>query len=536
MTNIEIPLPEDRHGWYRFFEMLPALMSYLILLMPLLLSFISVTAAALFVLAYIIIYFTRGVAYAIRVLAGYRTMKQHQKLNWPELMNEIDQKKVSKKQIDRPKWHINNLENCIDKPPLVQPSEIIHAVIIALYKESIEVIEPTIKSIIDSDYDTKKVILIIAYEERGGDRTREIASELIKRYHDKFYYCKAIMHPNGIKNEVIGKGGNITYAGRQLAIYLEKVHIDPIRVIVTTLDADNRPDRQYFAALSYLFAVAPDPIRVSYQPLPMFTNNIWDVPALMRAIAVGNNFFYLVLTQRPHLERNFSAHAQSMRALIDMDFWSVRTIVEDGHQYWRSYFHYDGHYQVYPLSIPIYQDAVLAKGYIRTLKAQFMQLSRWTYGASDIAYVAKYGFRRHNHISKHDLIPKFLRALEGHITWATGPLLLLISGFVPALLHPQSYAANTLPLVVSHIQQVGLAGLTISLFVAVKTLPPRPARYKRHRSVMVFIQWVFLIIAPLVYGSSAALYSQTRLLFGRYPSKFKTTEKAVVVKGKQVVS
>jgi hypothetical protein len=516
--------------------MLPGLLSYLVLLMPLLLSFISADAAALFILTYIVIYFTRGIAYAIRVLSGYRTMNRHKKLHWRELMNEINLGHVSSKHIVRPKWHYNNLTTVQNTPPVVKPESLIHAFIVALYKESNEVIEPTIKSIIDSDYDIKKVILIIAYEERGGEKTREIAEKLIKKYQRHFYYCEAVMHPDGLKGEVIGKGGNITFAGRQLKKYLEKENIDPARVVVTTLDADNRPDRQYLAALAYLYAVAPDPIRVSYQPLPMFTNNIWDVPALMRAIAVGNNFFYLVLTQRPHLERNFSAHAQSMRALIDMNFWSVRTIVEDGHQYWRSYFHYNGHYQVYPLSIPIYQDAVLAKGYLKTFKAQFMQLSRWTYGASDIAYIAKYGFARHNHISRRDFIPKFLRALEGHVTWATGPLLLLISGFIPVLLHPQSYTANALPLVVSHIQEIGLAGLSASLFVAVKTLPPRPARYKAHRSILVFVQWIFLIVAPLIYGCSAALYSQTRLIFRRYPSMFNTTEKAVVTGDKQTLS
>jgi len=255
----------------------------------------------------------------------------------------------------------------------------------------------------------------------------------------------------------------------------------------------------------------------------------------MRAIATGNNFFYLVLTQRPHLQRNFSAQAQSMRALIDMDFWSVRTIVEDGHQFWRSYFHYDGHYQVYPLSIPVYQDAVLAGGYFKTLKAQFIQLRRWTYGASDIAYIAFNGFFRKNRVSKRDLIPKFLRALEGHVTWATGSLLLLLSGFVPALLHPQSYTANTLPIIISHIQQVGLVGLSASLFVAVKILPPRPAHYKRHRSLLVFVQWVFLLITPLVFGSTAALNSQTRLIFRRYLTKFDTTAKAVITDDKKKV-
>ena len=39
--------------------------------------------------------------------------------------------------------------------------------------------------------------------------------------------------------------------------------------------------------------------------------------------------------------------------------------------------------------MPIYQDAVLSSTYVKTLKAQFIQLRRWAYGASDVPYVAK---------------------------------------------------------------------------------------------------------------------------------------------------
>lgn len=535
MTDIEIPYERDRHGWYRFFEILPGSLSYLILLMPLILSFINVTAATLFILIYILIFFTRTIAFDTRILSGYKNMRAHEKLNWNVLVDDIQAGYVTKSDTHRPQWHYENLERLQSQPSVVKPRDIIHAIIIATYKESRQVLEPTIQSIVGSTYDSKKIILILAYEERGGAKIEHQAQGLISEYKDHFRYAAAVKHPQGIPGEVIGKGGNDTYAGRQLEKYLAAEGIDPVRVAVTTLDADNRPNKQYFSALSYLYAIAPDPVRVSYQPLPMFTNNIWDVPAPMRAIATGNNFFYLMLTQRPHLERNFSAHAQSMRALIDMDFWSVRTVVEDGHQFWRSYFHYDGDYRVYPLSIPVYQDAVLADGYIKTLKAQFVQLRRWTYGASDIAYIAYYGFFRKNKISKRDLIPKFLRTLEGHVTWATGPLLILLAGFAPALLHPQSYVANELPLIISRVETIGLVGLAALLFVAVKTLPPRPARYKRHRSLIVLLQWGFLLVTPLIYGSTAALYSQTRLMFKHYLTKFDTTAKAVVTEDNQRV-
>jgi hypothetical protein len=526
--DLEIPFEKDRRGHYRFFEILPGTLSWTLLFAPLILSLINVTLAVFCILAYLLVFFVRSLAYSVRSIAGYRTMKHHLKLDWNGLAADIEAGKVVGADIERPKWHLKNLSRLDIRVRPVKPSQLTHAVIIATVNESREVLEPTIQAVLDADYDPKQMILVIAYEGRAGKPAEQRVKELLALYGPRFKHAMAVKHPAGMPGELIGKGGNVTYAGRALQKYLKTQKMDPQDVIVTTLDADNRPDGRYFAALSYLFCVVPDPSKASYQPLPMFTNNIWDAPTLMRVVATGNNLFYIVGTQRPHLARNFSAHAQPMQALIDMDFWSVRTIVEDGHHFWRSYFHFDGDYRVYPLSIPIYQDAVLADGYLRTLRAQFIQLRRWTYGASDIAYIADQGFWKGRRAPKLDVVAKLLRSIEGHVSWATGTLLIYFAAFVPPFIHPQSLAANELPLIVSRVQKIGIIGLLVSVYVCLVTLPPRPARYKRHRSIFMLTQWIFLPVTSVGYGALAAFNSQTRLMFKRYLSKFDVTEKATV--------
>ena len=315
----------------------------------------------------------------------------------------------------------------------------------------------------------------------------------------------------------------------------KRKNIDPLRVVVTTLDADNHPHPYYFAALSYVYALCKEPKYISFQPIPMYTNNIWDAPAPMRVVATGNSFWNIVLALRPHMLRNFSSHAQSMQTLIDTDFWSVRTIVEDGHQFWRTYFRYDGRHEVYPIYVPIYQDAVFSDKYLKTLKAQFIQLRRWAWGASDIAYVADNGFFKDNKIPKRDVIFKFFRLLEGHITWAVAPLILAFSAFIPLLFNPKDYAANQLPIIASRIETIALVGIFATLFLSLKTLPPKPKRYKAHRSLFMIIQWVYLPFTTVLYNSLSALYAQTRLMFGKYLDTFDFTEKAVVTKDKKTI-
>ena len=534
MTDLEIPLGK-RTRFYRTFEMLPGILSYFMVLLPVLLSFIHPLLGAVFIIVYIIIWFVKAIGMSFRTIQGYRRLERAQRIDWAKRLGDLEDPEASLKHRHymgswKAETHHKNLEQLALTVNARRPSDIMNAVIIATWNESREILEPTLRSIIDGEYDTKQMILVIGYEARGGEETKETVKALQKDFSKYFHTFHIAEHPDGLPGEVIGKGGNITYAGRFLQKELEKEGIDPENVIVTTLDADNRPHKTYFAYLTYEFVVHPEPRYVAFQPLALYLNNIWDVPAPMRVVATGNSFWNVVNSLRPHMLRNFAAHSQSMAALIDMDFWSTRTIVEDGHQFWRSYFRYDGHYDVVAIYVPIYQDAVLADGYIRTLKAQFVQIRRWAYGASDVPYVASHIFTRHRTVPFFDGVSKFFRLLESHVSWASSPLILLLGAWGPLFLNPEasrSIVAHELPTTASGLQQFAMIGLFVTVFLSMKMLPPRPERYKRSRTFGMLAQWLLMPVTSIVYSSSAAFYSQTRLLFGKYLDKFDLTEKAV---------
>jgi hypothetical protein len=87
----------------------------------------------------------------------------------------------------------------------------------------------------------------------------------------------------------------------------------------------------------------------------------------------------------------------------------------------------------------------------------------------------------------------------------------------------------------SNIQRFAMVGGLMLIFIAIKTLPPRPARYRRHRTLFMVLQWIYLPVTTIGYNCVAALYSQTRLMFRRYIDTFDVTEKAVVTeKGRTV--
>lgn len=521
--SYEIPFNKEKGFQYRFFEVLPGALTWTVLLVPFLIAYLSISTAAIMMIAYLMLWFFKAVALNLRAVQGWRLFEEHLEVDWEDMFEDVKHHNSSKKW---PQWHLNNLKRIESAPNGIRPDDIVHAVIVATWNEAREILKPTLENIKNSTLDSHKIIVLLAYEDRGGPAVDRQSRELMAEYEGVFMVSKAVKHID-VEGEVIGKGPNISYAGRELEKIVKKMGIDPLHVLVTTLDADNRPHCKYFSCLSYVYSVCHDPLYLSFQPIPMFTNNIWDAPAPMRVIATGNSYWMLIQGLRQHMLRNFSAHAQPLASLIQTNFWSTRTIVEDGHQFWRSYFTFDGKHEVIPIFLPIYQDAVLAKGYRRTLKAQFIQVRRWAWGASDVSYVARYGFFTKNKISKIDVWFKFLRLLEGHVSWATAPLILAFGAIIPWIFNQADFVANQLPQVASKIQTFAMAGILVTLYISFKILPPKPLRYKRRRSVMMVLQWVLLPLTTIIYSSFAAINSQTRLMFGWYIDKFDVTEKAV---------
>jgi cellulose synthase/poly-beta-1,6-N-acetylglucosamine synthase-like glycosyltransferase len=547
----------DRRWFIRIFEILPGVLTYSALIVPVILSLTAPILIAYFIIAFDLYWMMKSFRLSVNLLRSYSRLHRAQRVDWRARLAWIQQPEQAlsmiesrlqsllkddpalakrlgrvpfelRREFDALKHDDSLIRQLADhKRQLLDPANIFNVVILATYNESIDILEPSIQSLTQVTYPLERMMLVIAYEERGGEQTEKNAHELIKRYGGNFAYAIAVKHPDGIVGEHRGKGANISYAGRVLTEEIMQRGIDPGNVIVTTFDSDHRASKNYFAYLTYLYCTDPNRLHRSYQPIPMFYNNIWDAPAPMRVIATGNSFWTLMETMRPHRLRNFAAHAQSLAALIAIDYWSVTTIVEDGHQYWRAFFGFDGDHQVTPVYTPIYQDAVLADTYLRTFKVQFLQLRRWAWGASDIQFVVRKSFEN-TRISWGNKLLQLGRLIESHFSQATAPLLLTFVGYLPLYLnHNFSYAAlaHNLPVILSRILTLASVTYFITIGISLISLPPRPERYRRARGIGMVLQWFLLPITSIIFSSFAAINAQTRLMFGRY-LEFYVTEKA----------
>ena len=538
MIDLEIPLGK-RTKMYRFFEMVPAILSYGAFILLIVLSLVSPLLAAIYLMLVLIALLVRAVGVIFHTLLGHRRLVHSQQIHWAHRLDELNDPVAAYARHQHGNHggygmttHIENLRlMAADPKAYPKPNELYNLIIIAAYNESYEVIEPTVRSLIRTTADLSKMIVVLAYEERGGESIEKTAERLEKKFEGKFHSFITVKHPRDLPDEVVGKGGNITYAAKQMQKWCEKEGLAFKDILVTTLDADNRPHPAYFDYAMYEYVVNEDRKHLAYQPIAMFVNNIWDVPAPMRVLATGNTFWNIISSMRPHSMRNFASHSQPMDALVEMGFWSTRTVVEDGHQFWRSYFYFNGKYSVQPLYIPIYQDAVLDNTYAKTFKAQFIQLRRWMYGASDIPFIATRIFTKKRTVPFWPAFVWFVRALDGYVTAASVSIIVAIGGWIPLWLNSQAYrdvVAHQLPDMVSFIQRIALVGIVVMVFLSFKLLPPRPERYKRTRNFWMVAQWVLMPLTAIGFLSFAALNSQARLFFARYLVKFDVTNKATV--------
>jgi len=299
--------------------------------------------------------------------------------------------------------------------------------------------------------------------------------------------------------------------------------------LVSVFDGDTRPHKKYFAALTYKYIINPNRTRRGYQPIPLYSNNIWHVPAINRLVAFGSSFWQMIESTRPYRMVNFSSQTLSLQTLVDIDFWDVTIVSEDSRHYYRALFAYGGDYRVVPLFTPVYMDAVLAGSFWTTLKNQYLQKRRWAWGIEHFPYFVK-ACIKDRQVSFWVKVEQIFRLLEGHISWSTASLLIATAIWFPFLFNPefsQTVIGSNVPVFARSLLMITWVGIIISMTISLLLLPKRPKDVSRWKTFSMLIQWVLIPISAVFFGSIPAIDAQTRMMIGK-PLGFWVTEKRFV--------
>ncbi|HDH07716.1 MAG TPA: glycosyltransferase family 2 protein [Candidatus Moranbacteria bacterium] len=433
-----------------------------------------------------------------------------------------------KKEIGRLKEYykeVKALEKIKDK--ILDWRKIVHVVLLPTAGESTGTIEPAIQAVADSNFPNEQIIILLATEEREPKRQRlEKANYLRNKFKGVFRDFLVTTHIVR-DNEMKCKASNATFAARELMKYLNQHNIDYKRVLLSNFDCDSVCHSQYFAALTYSYIIDPKRLQRSYQPLPMYHNNLWDTNAFVRVIVTSSSFWHMYQSTRKEMV-TFSSHSEPFDTLVKVDFWPVNMISEDSIIYWKCYSYYHGDYQVTPIYLPISLDAVLAETYWKTIKNQYKQKRRWAYGIENFPVIMR-SISPDKKIKLFSKLRIAFEMLEGHHSWATAPFILAILGWMPLIFggsaFNESVLAHNLPFITRYLMTLAMTGLVISMFLSFLMLPPRPKKHSRKKYIYMFLQWFLVpIIAPFL-GAMPAIESQTRILTKKYFGEFWVTEK-----------
>ncbi len=385
-----------------------------------------------------------------------------------------------------------------------------HVVVVPIYTEPYETIRDNVEAIVSADYPfMENVTILLATEARAPEGERN-AEKIIRAFEGRGVEIVNVVHPDGLPDEAKVKAANITYA---VKAYEEGRNLDSHRTLVSTIDTDTKVEKNFFSVVTSVFLTTEYRDRAIYQYSPVYSNNWTRGTFFARLIAMGTTIWQLFESQNPEFYRNFSVYGQTLECLRKSDYWDKKSIVEDGMQYWRSYFAWDSKFRIVNVPAVCHMDLVEEETFVRTVKSQYKQLRRWSWGCTDIEYVVP-EFAKRRDIPFSEKFRKTAYLIQNHLFWAGGPLMLFFIGYVPGIFESlrNSIAVLTVPIAISIIFTALFA--TVAFPSAISThLMRKYVRFTARDYVANVLQWAIVPLLTLTMFSLPAIESQLRYLF-----------------------
>ncbi len=483
-------LSERERRWYRRLEWVPASLVWMTLLGAVVLSIVKPLWAVDLIIAFDLYWFLRVLYFVIFLTSSWRKHRKALETDW-----EAEMKKT-------PGWE-----------------KLVHLVFLPTYKEALPVLQSTFRGLCEAKIPTARMIVMLAGEERAGREAFLERAEAIRReFGGRFMKLIVTVHPSDIVGEIAGKGSNLHHAGPLAQAAIDELGIPYEDVIVSTFDIDTVAHPQYFACLAKTYLETPDRLRCSYQPVVLYSNNIWDAMPVVRIAAFGTTFWLMSELVRPERLFTFSSHSMPFRALVDVGYWQPDIVSEDSRIFLQCFIRYGGDYRVVPLYVPVSMDAVMAPTWLGSLINLYKQQRRWAWGVEHFPYLAL-NFRKNKTIPLKKKLSTTWVLTEGMYTWATAPILIFLLGWLPlyvARLGGRSEALfQNAPHTLEIIMTFAMLGVFASAVLSLPLLPIRPPRHRKYQHLVMLLQWMLLPFTFILFGAVPAVEAQTRLMIGR---------------------
>ncbi|MFA5173129.1 MAG: glycosyltransferase family 2 protein [Candidatus Paceibacterota bacterium] len=480
----------------RLFEAIPALLAWGTIIGMFFFSYFFPVFVAVFIILFDIYWLLKTIFLSFHLRHTFQEMKKNLKINWLSRIKNLSENGKSEKN-----WE-----------------ELYHLILFPFYKEPYEVIRESFKSVLESNYPSQKFILVLGAEERAGEEAVSIAEKIKNEFQNNFLDFLITVHPSDLPDEIPGKGSNETWMAQKVKeLVIDKKNIPYENILVSVFDVDTQVLPEYFGILSYNFLTAEHPEKSSFQPIPLFTNNIFQAPSLARVVSFSTTFWQMMQQARPERLTTFSSHSMPFKALVNIGFWEKDLVSEDSRIFWQCLIGNSGDWHVVPLNYPVCMDANVASTFWGSMKNLYKQQRRWAWGSENVPYLLRGFFKNKKMPLKTKLYWTF-NTLEGYHSWATNSLLIFALGWLPIYLGGENFnyslLSYNLPEITRFIMSLASIGIVSSAIISILLLPSPPKWFKWWHYLLFLLQWALMPFTLIVFGSLPAIEAQTRLALG----------------------
>lgn len=551
------------------FEKIPPLITFSLIFFPIWGGFAFPFATAYFVIIFNVYFLYKSISFAVFFALSLVRIRHAEQIDWLGRLHEledidaaiekkeeqlrllsqkkkleIDPKTIAPKRFPRflhrilianeklkvknyLKSEISRLKELRQKLDLQNWRDLHHIIVIPHWKEPYHVLEKTIQKVASGTFPSKQISIVLGAEARDPDGVK-VSEQLKEAYADKFEHIWINSHEL-TEDEIVGKSSNMASAGKYAKKMIDKLGWDLRKVTVTSCDADSQLPEQYFANVSYEYLTRKDAEFKFFNAAMILYANIWRLPFYARVKNSMSTIYNVGRLIRTDKLVPFSTYTTSFWLIDQIGYWTPDITPEDFHIFFKSAFKFGNKVSTVPIYQKVMADAAEGETHLETIKNNYFQERRWSWGISDDGWVLKNLLKLF--IQGRIPIAVFYRGLHviaDHIIGPVSSVIILFGGNIPLLVNPAFAATTTgvnLPRVSSFMIQLTLWFLIISILLDQYLKPVRPGKTNIVKKLFSIVEWVVQPVVGMVLVAIPGLEAHTRLLFGKYLEYYLTKKK-----------
>lgn len=509
--------PKNLPYWQRrIFEIIPGLILWTFLLLPVIFALLRWNTAFVIYLIFVVAYWSlRAMKFVIGIYIGVRRMNRSIGEDWIAKIKKL-------------------------KDPRADKMRFIY--LCPVYGEEFEILDSSFEAWVESDIGSKNIDVVMAMEEKKSEMQIENFNKLKKKYGEKFGSMQYYVHPFGIPGEIVGvKGGNINYAARKYVEKLEKEGKNLHDYLLITCDSDLRPHPKYLSAVAYQYLVSKEPENTFFtSAVHTFNNNIWSVPPLIRSfsnmttLAVLYSWVFersvksVFSKEEYYIRDTFSSYIVNLNTLKNMEFWDPEIPNDDTAFYWNSMVRTKGNFKGQEVYTPTFNDAVENKDLKSTHEAFYKQQYRWGWGKIPFPITMSVILRKGSGISTFKRAQMMKNIVEQ--MWMFSVVLLLTFGTITVTSLDPTYKytafSYNLPKVISYVLTTAMLS-NIVIVVLRRKISPIPKGWPWWRNLLDMGETFLISINMLTFNFIPHVQAITEMMLGKgkFKRNFYVTEK-----------